>query len=140
MSSLPGLPRLCSLGGGTRDGHFATGEVISRDSARTSRREAPVTKDLLQQLGLNVELATAERGTVTKGVLMREPVECGGWSVMNTVPACYDMINPATNRFRRTGGLTGSALSWPTDEEIEALRGAWFAATDDPRRLRLAAA
>src|SRR6516225_2709516 len=67
MSSLPGLPRLCSLGGGTRDGHFATGEVISRDSARTSRREAPVTKDLLQQLGLNVELATAERGTVTKG-------------------------------------------------------------------------
>ena len=56
------------------------------------------------------------------------------------MPACYDMINPATNRFRRTGGLTGSALSWPTDEEIEALRGAWFAATDDPRRLRLAAA
>jgi len=100
MSSLPGLPRLCSLGGGTRDGHFATGEVISRDSARTSRREAPVTKDLLQQLGLNVELATAERGTVTKGVLMREPVECGGWSVMNTVPACYDMINPATNGSR----------------------------------------
>ena len=113
---------------------------LSAATAREQAAEAPVTKDLLQQLGLNVELATAERGTVTKGVLMREPVECGGWSVMNTVPACYDMINPATNRFRRTGGLTGSALSWPTDEEIEALRGAGFAATDDPRRLRLAAA
>jgi peptide/nickel transport system substrate-binding protein len=69
---------------------------------------------------------------------MREPVERGGWSVMNTVPACYDMINPATNRFLRTGGLTGSAPSWPTDEEIEALRGAWFAATDDARRRDLA--
>ena len=99
---------------------------------------ALVTKDLLQRLGLNAELATAAWGTVIKRVLMREPVERGGWSVMNTVPACYDMINPATNRFLRTGGLTGSAPSWPTDEEIEALRAAWFAATDDGRRRNLA--
>ena len=140
MLSSRGLPRLCSLGGGSRDRHFASGEVISHGGARTSRREAPVTRDLLQRLGLNAELATAEWGTVVKRVLMRQPVERGGWSVMNTVPVCYDMINPTTNRFLRTGGLTGSALSWPTDEEIEALRGAWFAATDDRRRLRLAAA
>ena len=138
MSSSGSLPRLCSLGGRSRDGHFATGEVISRGSARTSRREALVTNDLLQRLGLNVELATAEWGTVIRRVLMREPVERGGWSVMNTVPACYDMINPATNRFLRTGGLTGSAARGPTDEEIEALRGAWFAATDDARRRDLA--
>jgi len=100
--------------------------------------EALVTNDLLQRLGLNVELATAEWGTVIKRVLMREPVERGGWSVMNTVFAYYDMINPATNRFLRTGGLTGSAPGWPTDEKIEALRRAWFAATDDPQRRDLA--
>ena len=69
---------------------------------------------------------------------MREPVERGRCSVINTVPACYDMINPTTNRFLRTGGLTGSAPSCPTDEEIEALRGAWFATTDDARRRDLA--
>ena len=129
---------MCSLCGGSRDGQFATGEVISRGGARTSRRVALVTNDLLQRLGLNAELATAEWGTVIKRVLMREPVERGGWSVMNTVPACYDMINPTTNRSLRTGGLTGSAPSWPTDEKIEALRAVWFAATDDAQRRDLA--
>jgi len=64
---------------------------------------------------------------------VREPVERGRCSVINTVPACYDMINPTTNRFLRTGGLTGSAPSCPTDEEIEALRGAWFATNVPPR-------
>jgi peptide/nickel transport system substrate-binding protein len=100
--------------------------------------EALVTNDLLQRLGLNVELTTAEWGTVIKRVLMREPIERGGWSVMNTVFAYYDMINPATNRFLRAGGLTGSAPGWPTDEKIESLRAAWFAATDDAQRHDLA--
>jgi peptide/nickel transport system substrate-binding protein len=54
--------------------------------------EALVTNDLLQRLGLNVELATAEWGTVIKRVRMREPVERGGWNVMNTVFAYYGMI------------------------------------------------
>jgi peptide/nickel transport system substrate-binding protein len=101
--------------------------------------EALVTNDLLHRLGLNVELATAEWGTVVKRVLMREPIEKGGWNVMGTTFAFYDMINPATNRFLRTGGLTGSAPGWPTDEKIETLRAAWFAAADDARRRALAA-
>ena len=100
--------------------------------------EALVTNDLLRKLGLNVELATAEWGTVIKRVVMREPVERGGWSAMNTVFAYYDMINPATNRFLRTAGVNGSPPGWPTDDKIEALRAAWFAATDDARRRNLA--
>jgi peptide/nickel transport system substrate-binding protein len=100
--------------------------------------EALVTNDLLRKLGLNVELATSEWGTVIKRVVMREPVERGGWSAMNTTFAYYDMINPATNRFLRAGGINGSPPGWPTDEKIEALRAAWFAAADDARRRDLA--
>ena len=37
-----------------------------------------------------------------------------------------------------TGGVTGSPLGWPTDEKIEALRAAWFAATDEAQRRDLA--
>jgi peptide/nickel transport system substrate-binding protein len=33
-----------------------------------------------------------------------------------------------------SGGVTGSAPGWPTDEKIEALRAAWFAATDEAQR------
>ena len=100
--------------------------------------EALATNDLLRKLGLNVELATSEWGTVIKRVVMREPVERGGWSAMTTSFAYYDMINPATNRFLRTAGVNGSPPGWPTDEKIEALRAAWFAATDDAWRRDLA--
>ena len=70
--------------------------------------EALVTNDLLQKLGLNVELATTEWGTVVKRVQMREPIEQGGWNVFVTAFASFDMINPATNRFLRAGGVKGA--------------------------------
>lgn len=43
----------------------------------------------------------------------------------------------STNRFWRTGGVNGSPPGWPTDEKIEALRAAWFAASDDAKRIEL---
>jgi peptide/nickel transport system substrate-binding protein len=48
------------------------------------------------------------------------------------------MINSATNRFLRAGGVKGAPPGWPTDEKIEALRAAWFSATDETRRRDLA--
>ena len=69
---------------------------------------------------------------------MREPVEQGGWSVFTTVYASFDVINPATNRNLRAGGVVGSPPGWPTDEKIESLRAAWFGATDNDRRRQLA--
>jgi peptide/nickel transport system substrate-binding protein len=100
--------------------------------------EALVTNDLLKRLGLKVELATAEWGTVVKRFNMREPLEQGGWSLYNTVFASFDMINPATNRFLRAGGVAGAIVGWPTDEKIGALYAGWFAATDDAERHDLA--
>jgi peptide/nickel transport system substrate-binding protein len=100
--------------------------------------ESLVTADLLKRLGLNVELATAEWGTIIKRLNMREPVEQGGWSVFTTVYASFDVINQATNRNLRAGGVVGSPPGWPTDERIESLRAAWFGATDNDRRRQLA--
>jgi len=81
--------------------------------------EALVTNDLLRKLGLNVELATSEWGTVVKRVNMREPIERGGWSVYNTAVGYFELINPATNRFLRAGGVTGAFVGWPTDERMK---------------------
>jgi len=96
--------------------------------------EALITNDLLKRLGLNVELATSDWGTVVKRGEMREPVEQGGWSIMNSATASVDMLNPATNAWLHTGGVAGAVVGWPTDEKIETLRAAWFAATDDAKR------
>jgi peptide/nickel transport system substrate-binding protein len=100
--------------------------------------EAIVTQDLLQRLGLNVELATSEWGTVVKRVNSRAPVDKGGWNIYVTAFASIDMINPATNRFLRAGGVNGAPPGWPSDEKLEELRTAWFAATDDAKRRDLA--
>ena len=60
--------------------------------------EALVTEQLLKKLGLNVELATGEWGTIVKRVNVKEPVDKGGWSAFGTAFASFDMLNPATNR------------------------------------------
>ena len=101
--------------------------------------EALVTNDVLKRLGLNVDLVTAEWGTVIKRVNSREPPEQGGWNVFVTAFALYDMVNPAANRFLRAGGINGSPPGWPTDEVLESLRTQWFQAAGDDQRRELAA-
>jgi peptide/nickel transport system substrate-binding protein len=114
--------------------------IVLLDPADNQRlhAEALVTNDLLRRLGLNVELATAEWGTVVKRLSMREPVEQGGWSVFNTAGSSVEYINPAANTWLRAGRVGASAFGWPKDEKIEALTEAWFAATDDAQRRDLA--
>lgn len=100
--------------------------------------ESLVTNDLLKKLGLNVDLVTAEWGTVIKRVVDKNPPDQGGWNVFVTAFASYDMINPATVRFLRATGTNGSPPGWPTDPELERLRGEWFQATDEAKRKELA--
>jgi len=100
--------------------------------------EALVTNELLKRLGLNVDLTTTEWGTAIKRVNMREPPDQGGWNVFVTAFASYDMINPATNRFLRAGGIAGSPPGWPTDPQLEKLRSDWFQASDEAQRRAIA--
>jgi peptide/nickel transport system substrate-binding protein len=100
---------------------------------------ALVTNDVLRRLGLNVDLVTAEWGTIIKRINMREPADQGSWNVFVTTFAAFDMSNPATNRFLRATGLKGSPPGWPTDPKLEELRAAWFQAPDDGRRAEIAA-
>jgi peptide/nickel transport system substrate-binding protein len=58
--------------------------------------------------------------------------------VFGTAYASYDLLNPATNRNLRAPGATGVLPGWASDETIEALRKAWFAAEDEARRRALA--
>jgi peptide/nickel transport system substrate-binding protein len=101
--------------------------------------EALVTEQLLKKLGLNVDLTTSEWGTIVKRVSVKEPVDKGGWNVFGTAFATYDMLNPATNRNLRAPGPTGYSMpGWASDETIEDLRKAWFAAEDETQRRDLA--
>jgi peptide/nickel transport system substrate-binding protein len=101
--------------------------------------EAAVTADLLKRLGLNVEVATTEWGTVIKRIYSKDPIAQGGWNVFVTAFAAYDILNPAMTRNLRAPGAKGVLPGWADDERLEALRAAWFAATDDAARREIAA-
>jgi peptide/nickel transport system substrate-binding protein len=100
---------------------------------------ALVTGDMLKRLGLNVDIVTAEWGTVLKRINIQLPVDQGGWSVFVTGYAAHDMINPATNRNLRAGGINGAPPGWASDDKLEALRTQWFGARDEATRRALAA-
>jgi len=66
-----------------------------------------------------------------------EPDEQGGEALSG--PRDVDKAKRLIGEAGYNGGLTGAAPGWPTDEKIEALRAAWFAATEEARRRDLAA-
>jgi peptide/nickel transport system substrate-binding protein len=100
--------------------------------------EGLVTADLLKKLGLNVEVQTSDWGTVLTRRVSQAPVDKGGWSIFHTSSVGPDMTDPAVNAQLRANGLAGW-FGWPTDDKLEALREAWFAAPDLPAQQKIAA-
>jgi peptide/nickel transport system substrate-binding protein len=99
-----------------------------------------LTADLLGQLGLNVELAASDWGTLLNRRASKEAADKGGWSIFHTWWVGTDLANPAVNApLRGNGTGPGSWFGWSTDPEIEKLRDAWFAAPDVEAQQKIAA-
>jgi peptide/nickel transport system substrate-binding protein len=87
--------------------------------------QALVTQELLRKIGLNVELAASDWGTLITRRSSKEPVDKGGWSVFHTWFVGPDITTPALNSPLRGAGEK-SWFGWPTDAKLEELRDAWF--------------
>jgi peptide/nickel transport system substrate-binding protein len=91
--------------------------------------EASVATDVLQKIGMNVDLLALEWGTVVSRRASKEPPDKGGWNIFYTYLGGFGNISPGPNiAIRGSGG--NSWFGWPTDPDIEALRDQWFAASD----------
>jgi len=86
---------------------------------------------------MNVESRSMDMATVVQRRVNREPVDQGGWSVFCTTFAGVDQFAPAVHAYLRGNGRDGN-IRWPTGTRIEALRDAWFAASDLPERKQAA--
>ena len=91
--------------------------------------EASVASDVLQKIGMNVELNALEWGAVVSRRASREPPDHGGWNIFYTYLGGFGNISPGPNIAIRGSGAN-SWFGWPTDPEMEALRDQWFAAAD----------
>ena len=86
-----------------------------------------VTVDLLQRLGVNVDHAAIDWGTVVARRAQKNPPGQGGWQIYHTGPYGVDLATP-TNIFIRADGSSGSN-GWATNPAVETEIRAWFDAT-----------
>jgi peptide/nickel transport system substrate-binding protein len=99
-----------------------------------------VTADLIRRLGMNLELVSADWGTLVQRRTSKEPVERGGWSIFHTTSAGQSLALPVFHLFLRANAAN-AWFGWPDVPEVERLRAEWVEKGGDPaesRRIGLA--
>jgi peptide/nickel transport system substrate-binding protein len=86
-----------------------------------------VTIDLLKRLGINVDIAAIDLGTMFARRTQKAPPAQGGWQMYLNVNTGTDFIDPANKLLRSTGELVGNG--WSASPAVEAGIAAWYAAT-----------
>lgn len=99
--------------------------VLAASTIPTIFAEAQVATDVLQRIGMNVDLQTMEWGSVVARRASREPSEKGGWNIFYTYLGGMGNISPGPDIAIRASGAD-AWFGWPADAKMEALRGAWF--------------
>lgn len=93
-----------------------------------------VTADILKRMGMNVELAETDWGTVVQRRNSREPVEKGGWSIFHTTGPAIGWGTPAGSLLVRGQGAKGW-FGWWDSPRAEELAEEWlFAPNDDAQK------
>lgn len=97
-----------------------------------------VMADVCRQVGITLDYVATDWGTVNQRILSQKPVAEGGWSLYGVFSGGLDHLSPAYHLLTRGIGRKG-APSWLSDDRLEELRTAWFAAPDLPGQQRIAA-
>jgi peptide/nickel transport system substrate-binding protein len=137
----PGTPLYNEEGGeilkGKRD--FAAAKKLLAESGYTNQpvtclvaQDQPITKaqgdvtaDLLKQMGMNVDFAAIDWGTVGARRAQKTPPGQGGWNMFHTWHAGADCVNPAVyNAIRGNGDKAW--FGWPNSPGVEKEIAVWF--------------
>jgi peptide/nickel transport system substrate-binding protein len=103
--------------------------VLAASTIPTIYAEAQVATDVLQRIGMNIDLQTMEWGSVVSRRASREPIDKGGWNIFYTYLGGMGNISPGPDIAIRASGAD-SWFGWPADPKMEELREAWFDAPD----------
>ena len=107
--------------------------VLNPGDQPTNSALTLVAEDLFTKLGLQVEDATSDFGTMLARRAKKAPLEQGGWSALIVLFGGEDLNNPGGHPLLRANG--GDAwFGWPSDPVLEGLRDEWFDAADDDAR------
>ena len=98
-----------------------------------------VTADLLQKLGMQVDLQVMDWGSLLARRALRKPPSEGGWNIFHTGAPAPEYADPASNYLLRGNGDRGWP-GWFADAALEALRERWLAAPDPAAQAQAALA
>jgi peptide/nickel transport system substrate-binding protein len=101
--------------------------------------QALVAFELLRKLGLHVELASSDWGTLSVRRASKKPVGEGGWSIFTSDWVGADVLDPSLNYGLRGNGAAAPWFGWLADDKLEELRTEWLKARDSDARRGLAA-
>ncbi|MBR0658112.1 ABC transporter substrate-binding protein [Neoroseomonas oryzicola] len=90
-----------------------------------------MTADIIRRLGMNLELISADWGTLIQRRASKEPVERGGWSIIHTTSSGQSLALPVFHLFLRANG-NDAWFGWPDVPEVERLRAEWVEKGGDP--------
>jgi peptide/nickel transport system substrate-binding protein len=86
-----------------------------------------VTVHVLQQLGVNVDHAAIDWGTVVARRAQQNAPGQGGWQLYHTSPYGVDLATPTSVHMRADG--SSGANGWATSPAVETELAAWFNST-----------
>jgi peptide/nickel transport system substrate-binding protein len=111
--------------------------VLAATDLALTTGAARVTRELLTEIGFNVDVQATEWTSVVARRAKREPPAQGGWNVLFTWWPASELGNPAVHP-GVSGAGDGAWFGWPQSERLESLRRDWLHATDPPTQKRLA--
>jgi peptide/nickel transport system substrate-binding protein len=94
-----------------------------------------VTADLLTRLGMKVDYASVDWGTVVARRAQKSPPGQGGWQIFHTYFYGVDCVDPTSRIIRANGDK--AFFGWPNIPQIETEVAAWYEAKtlDDERAI-----
>ncbi len=118
--------------------HGETAVLLSPTDYPTLEALCQVARDLFTKLGITVDYAASDWGTVVQRRASKLPVAQGGWSAFCTNWEGLNLNDPG-GHFPILGNGEKAWVGWPTSPRLEALRAAWFDAEDLAEQRRIAA-
>src|SRR5262249_6294322 len=92
-----------------------------------------VTQALLTRLGFRVDLQSMDLNT-----FFARRAKPEGWNILHTTNTVPDMLSPLQNVYMNGAGAPDGFAGWPKDAEVERLRRAFAATSDEGEHKRMA--
>jgi peptide/nickel transport system substrate-binding protein len=133
-------PTMPALAKALRDAGYQGERVVlmSPSDQAVLTAQCAVAADLMQNLGMRVDLQTMDWGTLVQRRASKEPVDKGGWNMFITGWSGLDMTTPITNQTLRSNGAK-AWFGWPDLPPVQSLIDAWLDAPDTATQQKIAA-